>query len=64
MELGLTTRRNLELCETLRSGEKRGTLFYVLDKTSTAMGRRKLRSWIERPLISHAKIIDRLNAVE
>ncbi len=64
MELGLTTRRNLELCETLRSGEKRGSLFFVLNKTSTAMGRRKLRSWIELPLISHTKIIDRLNAVE
>ena len=64
MDLGVTTRRNLELCETLRSGEKRGSLFSVLDKTSTAMGRRKLRSWIERPLISHAKIIDRLNSVE
>ena len=64
MDLGITTRRNLELCETLRSGEKRGSLFSVLDKTMTAMGRRKLRSWIERPLISHAKIIARLNAVE
>ena len=64
MDLGLTTRRNLELCETLRSGEKRGSLFSVLDKTMTAMGRRKLRSWIERPLISHTKIIDRLNSVE
>lgn len=64
MDLGVTTRRNLELCETLRSGEKRGSLFSVLDKTMTAMGRRKLRSWIERPLISHAKIIARLNSVE
>ena len=64
MDLGITTRRNLELCETLRSGEKRGSLFSVLDKTMTAMGRRRLRSWIERPLISHAKIIARLNAVE
>lgn len=64
MDLGVTTRRNLELCETLRLGEKRGSLFSVLDKTMTAMGRRKLRSWIERPLISHAKIIARLNSVE
>ncbi len=64
MDLGVTTRRNLELCETLRSGERKGSLLYVLDKTVTAMGRRKLRSWIERPLISHAKIIDRLNSVE
>ena len=64
MDRGITTRRNRELCETLRSGEKRGSLFSVLDKTMTAMGRRRLRSWIERPLISHAKIIARLNAVE
>lgn len=64
MELGLNTMRNLELCETMRSKEKRGSLLWVLDKTVTAMGRRRLRSWVERPLMSHTMIIDRLEAVE
>ena len=49
MELDLTARRNLELTETLRSKEKKGSLLWVLDKTSTAMGKRMLRSWIEHP---------------
>ncbi len=64
MDLSFTSRRNLELCETMRTGEKRGSLFWVLDKTVTSMGRRKLRSWIERPLTDHAKILGRLDAVE
>lgn len=64
MELSLTARRNLELCETLRSKEKRGSLFWVVDKTVTAMGRRVLRSWIERPLTSHTQILSRLDAVD
>lgn len=64
MELGISTRKNLELCETMRSGEKRGSLLWVLDKTVTSMGRRKLRSWIERPLVSHAQILERIDAVE
>ena len=58
------TRANLELTETLRGREKRGTLLWVLDKTSTAMGKRMLRSWIEQPLVSSAAINRRLNAVE
>ena len=52
MELDWTTRRNLELTESLRSGEKRGSLLWVLDKTKTPMGGRLLRSWVERPLLS------------
>lgn len=64
MGLSLTARRNLELCETMRSKEKRGSLLWVLDKTVTAMGRRKLRSWTESPLISHTRILSRLDAVE
>ena len=52
MELDLTARRNLELTETLRDREKRGSLLWVLDKTKTPMGGRLLRSWLERPLLS------------
>ena len=64
MELGLTARRNLELTQTMRSGEKKGSLLWVLDRTSTSMGRRKLRQCIERPLTDTAAIIRRHDAVE
>jgi DNA mismatch repair protein MutS len=64
MELDLNARRNLELTETLRSKEKRGSLLWVLDKTKTAMGGRLLRSWLEKPLLSPAAIGKRLSAVE
>ncbi|MBR2481485.1 MAG: DNA mismatch repair protein MutS, partial [Oscillospiraceae bacterium] len=64
MELDLTARRNLELTETLRSKEKRGSLLWVLDKTKTAIGARCLRSWMERPLLSVAAINRRLSAVD
>ena len=56
MELDLTARRNLELTETLRSKEKKGSLLWVLDKTRTAMGHRLIRAWMERPLLSPAAI--------
>ena len=64
MGLDLTARRNLELTETIRGRERRGTLLWVLDKTATSMGKRLLRSWIEQPLISAPLINKRLNAVE
>ena len=64
MGLDWAARRNLELCETMRSGEKQGSLLWVMDKTKTAMGGRLLRSWMERPLLSPAKIGKRLSAVE
>ncbi len=64
MSLSPVTRANLELTETLRGREKRGTLLWVLDKTSTAMGKRMLRSWIEQPLVSSPAINSRLNMVE
>ncbi len=64
LELDLTARRNLELTETLRNKEKRGSLLWVLDKTKTAMGGRLLRSWLERPLLDLAAIDRRLSAVE
>lgn len=63
MRLDVAARRNLELTETMRSREKRGTLFWVLDKTKTSMGRRLLRSSIEQPLLSVNSINRRLNAV-
>ena len=63
MELDDTTRRNLELTETLRGGEKRGSLLWVLDKTKTPMGGRLLRAWVERPLLSPVQIKKRQAAV-
>ena len=63
MELDLTARRNLELTETLRSKEKKGSLLWVLDKTKTPMGARCLRSWLERPLLSVTAICKRKSAV-
>ena len=64
MELDLDARRNLELTETMRSKEKRGTLLWVLDKTHTAMGGRMLRSWLEKPLLDPVEITRRHGAVE
>ncbi len=64
MKLNLTTRRNLELTETMRDREKRGSLLWVLDKTRTAMGKRMLRAWVESPLCDCAAISRRQNAVE
>ena len=64
MELDLDARRNLELTETLRSKEKKGTLLWVLDKTHTAMGSRMLRSWLEKPLLDPTEIGRRQSAVE
>lgn len=64
MALDYNTRRNLELLETMRNKEKRGSLLWVLDKTKTSMGKRLIRSWIEQPLISCGAIIKRQNAVE
>ena len=63
MELDLTARRNLELTETLRGQEKKGSLLWVLDKTKTPMGGRMLRSWLERPLLSVTAIVKRNSAV-
>jgi len=63
MELDLDARRNLELTETMRSKEKKGTLLWVLDKTHTAMGGRMLRSWLEKPLLDPAEITRRHSAV-
>ena len=64
MRLSPVTRANLELTETMRGREKRGTLLWVLDKTETSMGKRLLRSWIEQPLVDAEAINARLCAVQ
>ena len=64
MVIDSSTRRNLELTETLREKQKRGSLLWVLDKTKTAMGARMLRSFIEQPLIKRQDIEERLDAIE
>ena len=64
MVLDSSTRRNLELLETMREKQKRGSLLWVLDKTRTAMGARLLRTWIEQPLIRKEEILKRQNAIE
>ena len=64
MKLDLTARRNLELVETMRTKEKKGSLLGVLDYTKTAMGKRMIRSWIEQPLINISQISRRHNAVD
>lgn len=64
MMLDSSTRRNLELCETLREKQKRGSLLWVLDKTRTAMGARTLRKYVEQPLIEKEEVLRRLDAVE
>lgn len=64
MKLDFNTQRNLELTQTMLTKEKRGSLLWVLDKTKTSMGKRLLRSWIEKPLMNVTKIINRQSAVE
>ncbi len=63
MELDASTRRNLELVETMRNKEKKGSLLWVLDRTETCLGARLLRSWLSRPLISAPAILNRQEAV-
>lgn len=64
MELNLSTRRNLELTETMRNKEYKGSLLWVLDKTKTGMGKRRLKQIISQPLMKQINIIRRLDAVE
>lgn len=64
MVIDTSTRRNLELTETLREKNKRGSLLWILDKTKTAMGARLLRSYVEQPLVDKDEIIKRQNAVQ
>ena len=64
LEMDVNTRRNLELVESMRAKEKKGTLLWVLDKTRSSLGARLLRKWVEHPLINASAIIKRQNAVE
>lgn len=64
MGLSLSAQNNLELTRTLRGKERRGSLLWVMDKTVTAMGRRRLLAWVERPLVKHTQILARLDALE
>lgn len=64
LELDVNTRRNLELTESMRSKDRKGTLLWVLDKTRSSLGARLIRKWIEHPLINESSIVRRQNAVE
>ena len=64
LEMDVNTRRNLELVESMRAKEKKGTLLWVLDKTRSSLGARLLRKWVEHPLINASAIVKRQNAVE
>ena len=64
MIIDSASRRNLEITETMREGKKKGALLWVLDKTTTAMGGRLLRRWLEQPLLDADEIQMRLDAVE
>lgn len=63
LEMDINTRRNLELVETMRTKEKKGSLLWVLDKTKTAVGARMLRQWVEHPLLNLSQIEQRQGAV-
>ncbi|MCG4734891.1 hypothetical protein L0M92_14900, partial [Casaltella massiliensis] len=64
MVLDMFTRSNLELTSTIRGNAKKGSLLHVLDKTSTAMGGRMLRKYVEEPLVNKLRIEKRLNVIE
>lgn len=64
LDIDINSRRSLELCETMRTKEKKGTLLWVLDRTRTSMGARMLRRWVEQPLISAYEIGQRQGAVD
>ena len=64
MLIDSSSRRNLELVETMREKQKKGSLLWVLDKTKTAMGARMLRSYIEQPLINKDDIIKRQDCIQ
>ena len=64
LELDPNTRRNLEICETMRTKEKRGSLLWVLDRTKSSMGARLLRKWLELPLVNAQYIVRRQEAIE
>lgn len=63
MKLDISAMRNLELTRSMMTGDKKHSLLWVIDKTKTAMGKRMIKSWLERPLMSIPKIVKRQNAV-
>ncbi len=63
MKIDYSTKRNLEILETMRNGDKKGSLLWVLDKTKTSMGKRQIRSWLEKPLLNIVQITKRQSAV-
>ena len=63
MHLAISARRNLELPRSMMTGDKKHSLLWVIDKTKTAMGKRMIRAWVERPLLSVSQILRRQNAV-
>ena len=63
MHLDISARRNLELTRSMMTGDKKHSLLWVIDKTKTAMGKRMIRAWVERPLLSVSQILRRQNAV-
>lgn len=63
MALDVSARKNLELTKSMMSGDKKHSLLWVIDKTKTAMGKRMIRAWLERPLVNPTKIVKRQNAV-
>jgi len=64
MDIDVSTRRNLEITETMREKNKKGSLLWVMDKTRTSMGARKLKQWLEKPLVNPVEINKRLLSVE
>jgi len=64
MKIDPFTRNSLELTKTLRGGKKKGSLLWVIDKTSTSLGSRKIKQWLEQPLLNKAFIEERLDAVD
>lgn len=64
MDIDVSTRRNLEITETMREKQKKGSLLWVMDKTKTSMGARKLKQWVEKPLVNPVEINKRLYSVE
>lgn len=64
MDIDVSTRRNLEITETMREKQKKGSLLWVMDKTKTSMGARKLKQWLEKPLVNPVEINKRLYSVE
>lgn len=64
MRIDVTAMRNLELCETMRGKERKGSLLWVIDKTKTAMGKRLIRRWLEQPLMDIMAIESRYNGVD